>query len=114
MWHIMREVTRRETHKANQVDVSDGPSEEDAHHLPITVYIPVTVEVTEGGIGSTNQADTGNAYDGEDARKALDTTFEAFYDDTLSLEELDIIAGVVKVYTGTHRGCTAVDRTDPR
>ena len=114
VWHIMREVTRRETHKANQVDVSDGPSEEDAHHLPITVYIPVTVEVTEGGIGSTNQADTGNAYDGEDARKALDTTFEAFYDDTLSLEELDIIAGVVKVYTGTHRGCTAVDRTDPR
>ena len=109
MWRIMREVTGRETHKAYQGVDGDGPSEECTHHRPVTVDIRVTAEDKEEDIASANPGDVGNASDKEDAP----TTGEAFYDDALSLEELDIIAGVVKVYTGTHGDCTAVVRTNP-
>ena len=109
VWRIMREVTGRETHKAYQGVDGDGPSEECTHHRPVTVDIRVRAEDKEEDIASANPADVGNASDKEDAP----TTGEAFYDDALTLEELDIIAGIVKVYTGTHGDCTAVVRTNP-
>nr|VWP01005.1 Putative transcriptional regulator containing an aminotransferase domain [Ganoderma boninense] len=54
-------------------------------------------------LGSQGDADDGPSI--QAARHlpvTIDKRGEAFYDDGLSLEELDIIAGVVKVYTGVH------------
>ena len=52
-----------------------------------------------------NQGDLEDGPSGHTAHHmpvTVDTQGQAYYDDSLSLEELDIIAGVVKVYTGSY------------